>query len=239
MADALSRTVHFKDARFAGWLLLAVLGHASLLLIPARQGLPPGEALHSLVVSLQRSARTQRPDPEFTLPERSPPPTAVPSEDTVTPAETKPEPPAPHSPPATQDNLPPALSTAHLLELASRQAWSRESSPGTRDLGAFRPRPLPDNWQRGMPPQANRFAGMMAPDEAEVVDRWLAADGSHNVVVNTPSGDTYCGRAEAWTPLNPLFEPVMTWRPCGGGGQRSFEMPERYAKPSGERDPRR
>lgn len=46
---------------------------------------------------------------------------------------------------------------------------------------------------------------------------WLAADGSHNRMIRTPNGQLLCGRAEAWTPLNPLFEPVITCRPCGDG----------------------
>ena len=69
---------------------------------------------------------------------------------------------------------------------------------------------------------------MMAPAETQVIDRWLAAVGSHNVVVETSSGNTYCGRATAWNPMNPLFEPVMQYRPCGGGGKRTFTMPDRY-----------
>ena len=35
-----------------------------------------------------------------------------------------------------------------------------------------------------------------------------------------------CRRAEAWNPMNPLFEPVMMFRSCGGG-RPSFEMPSR------------
>jgi hypothetical protein len=40
------------QARFAGWLAVAVFLHALLLLIPARQGLSPGPAAKSLAVVL-------------------------------------------------------------------------------------------------------------------------------------------------------------------------------------------
>ena len=76
----------------------------------------------------------------------------------------------------------------------------------------------------------NLFNGMVLPTKTEIVDRWLAADGTHNVVLNTPSGDTLCGRAQAWTPMNPLFEPIMTFWKCGGGGKRAFKMPDRYMR---------
>ena len=89
----------------------------------------------------------------------------------------------------------------------------------------------PPNWQRGSGAQAlqpidNLFNGMVAPNQVEIIDRWRAADGSHNVVVNLPNGRTVCGRAEASNPMQPLLEPVMMFRECGGGSQRSFSMPQ-------------
>ncbi len=71
--------------------------------------------------------------------------------------------------------------------------------------------------------------GMFAPAAVEITDRWLAADGSHNVVVNLPTGDTVCGRALAWNAMQPLVEHVMMFRPCGGGGKRSFTMDSPYS----------
>jgi hypothetical protein len=59
-----------------------------------------------------------------------------------------------------------------------------------------------------------------------MVDQWLAADGSHNVMIRTSTGQVLCGRAESWNPMSPLVEPVMTYRACGDG-RRTFEMPER------------
>lgn len=230
MADAVAKPFRCKHARFTGWLLFAALVHSSLLLAPLHRDLQPAEALHRLTVLLQRSARPQQTDPEPALRGQSVPPAMAQSQDVESPAELKPQPATPPASPETPAGLPPALSAAHLIDLASRQEWNLNSPSDTRDLGAYRPQPQPENWRRGIQREANRFDGMIVPDEVEVVDRWLAADGSHNVVVNAPSGDTYCGRAEAWSPINPLFEPIMMWRPCGGGGKRSFEMPERYRK---------
>jgi hypothetical protein len=232
MADAVAKAVHLRDVGIVGWLLVAVLVHGSMLLIPLHRVLQPAQALHHLTVSLQRTARSQPLDHEPTLPAPSVPLAMPPSRDVAAPVDIKPKPSTAPGSPAIPASPPPVRSAAHLLDLASRQEWKLEPPSDTRDLGVFRPQPLPENWRRGMPQETNRFDGMVVPDEVEIVDRWLAADGSHNVVVNTPSGDTYCGRAEAWSPLNPLFEPIMMWRPCGGGGKRSFEMPERYQKAS-------
>ena len=70
---------------------------------------------------------------------------------------------------------------------------------------------------------------MTLPADTGAVDRWLAADGSHNVVITAPDGETYCGRAEAWNPMNPLVEPIMTYRSCGAG-KRTFDMPQPYGR---------
>lgn len=119
----------------------------------------------------------------------------------------------------------PQPSTAYLLDLAGRQQLSVPETSTARRLGEHVPRPMPPNWRSATRPEANRFDGMVAPAAVEIVDRWLAADGSQNVVITTPDGETYCGRAEAWNPLTPLVEPIMTYRNCGGGGQRTFDMP--------------
>jgi hypothetical protein len=59
MADAVAKPIHCKDVRIAGWLLLAVLLHSSLLLIPMQRGQPPAQALQRLTVSLQGTMRPQ------------------------------------------------------------------------------------------------------------------------------------------------------------------------------------
>jgi hypothetical protein len=229
------RSVH---AGFAGWVLVAILLHAILLLIPSQRGLQPGQVLQRLTISLQSTAREESVVPTTSPAETPLAPELPPAEASgavAEPAPARPVPPLASQPP-TDD--PPSPSAAQLLDLASRLSWQAHHTADSRDLGVFRPPPLPDNWQPGIPREANLFDGMTAPAEVEIVDRWLAADGSHNVVVNTPSGETYCGRTEAWSPLNPLFEPIMTWRPCGGGGRRDFEVPKRYHKASRRVEPR-
>jgi hypothetical protein len=99
---------------------------------------------------------------------------------------------------------------------------ARPSRP-LRQLGNIPARDQLPAWS----PSGNLFDGMVAPPETEIVDRWLAADGSQNVVVNLPSGETLCGRAEAWNPMQALVEHVMMFRSCGGGGKRTFEMASR------------
>ena len=101
-----------------------------------------------------------------------------------------------------------------------------------RRLGQAMHSSRPANWSEGagaglLQQSPNRFHGMHAPASVEIVDRWLAADGSHNVVVNLPNGSTLCGNAQAWNPMQPLVEHVMLFRPCGGGGKRTFSMPTR------------
>ena len=68
---------------------------------------------------------------------------------------------------------------------------------------------------------------MVLPGKTEIVDRWLSVDGTQNVVINTPGGNTLCGRVEAWDPMQALDERLMHFRPCGGGGRRTFEINKR------------
>ncbi len=77
--------------------------------------------------------------------------------------------------------------------------------------------------------QAEPQADQKPPGKTEIVDRWLAADGSQNVVINTP-GHTLCGRLLAWDPMQPLIEHVVQYRPCGGGGKRVLEMTQRIKR---------
>ena len=52
----LIRSVH---AGFAGWVLVAIVLHAVLLLIPSQRGLQPGQVLQRLTISLQATAREE------------------------------------------------------------------------------------------------------------------------------------------------------------------------------------
>ena len=231
------------DSRLAGWLMVAILAHALLLLVPSRRDLHSDEDLPSLAISLLRpmapSPTTHQPPPQerpadpLPAPLRSTPAEQQPSASTAAPERS-----AEHAmePPLQQ----PAPSTAYLLDLAGRRDWNLPETSPAPALGEPVPRPMPPNWRTVMKPEATRFDGMAVPTEVEIVDRWLAADGSHNVVITTPDGDTYCGRAAAWDPLNPLVEPVMSYRSCGGGGKRTFDMPNPYNRSAaaGERTDR-
>lgn len=124
------------------------------------------------------------------------------------------------------------ISAARLVDQVSRMSFTELQSPVPRHLGSSEYRKQPPSWRTGangreLMPGGNTFDGMMAPAETELVDRWQAADGSNNVVINTPNGETLCGRAEAWNPMQPLVEHVMMFRSCGGGGKRTFSMAAR------------
>jgi hypothetical protein len=129
---------------------------------------------------------------------------------------------------------PPPASAAYLLDLAGRREWRLTEPAETRKLGKFVPGP-PANWRSATALEPNRFDGMATAAELEVVDRWLAADGSQNTVVTTPDGETYCGRQEAWNPMSPLLEPLMQFRACGGGGKPTFEMQHPYREDAAQR----
>lgn len=201
------------------WFGLAALLHALLLLVPAGDPRPvtaPGRALEIHL------APRKPPMLAPLLPAADTPQAAAPAEPGVAPpaAVAAAPPPAPPGAPAAAPRTPTA---AALLGALGRSDWDSSATEQQRGLGQPWPRRevLPG---AGAPqPAPNRFDGLLAPAEPEIVDRWLASDGSHNVVVRSTSGETYCGRAEAWNPMNPLYEPVMLWRTCGGGGKRRFE----------------
>jgi len=208
-----------RDSRLAGWLLVAILVHALLLLLPNPREQQGDNGWAGLRVSLLAPAAA--------------PPTAL-----VTAPELKesPAPPRATSQPARQaaplpgsvtevPARPARPSAAYLLDLVRRREWRLPQPGSSRQLGVFAPQPLPPNWQSSPAAAPTRFAGAAPAGRTEVVDRWLAADGSHNVVVTTPGGETFCGRSEPWNPMNPLFEPVRVFRSCGGGGERTFDMP--------------
>lgn len=221
-------------ARFVWWLAVAVLLHALLLLIPARQALSPGPALTTLTVALSRTWRA---------PTQANPAESGRSE--LTPAERRPARPGtstagssrPAAPPVAAPRAEPALTspgadvqpgesrppvtTARLLEFSHRRGWSPPEpsvAPGPR---VVRPQPPPPNWR-----YRTSAEGKALPAKTGIVDQWLAADGSHNVMIRTATGQVLCGRTAAWNPMSPLVEPVMLYRACGDG-RRTFEMPER------------
>lgn len=218
------------ELRLAAFGVLAVLLHALLLLLPSPRVMPPAEALRHLSVSLQKTA-----PPPFS-PRAAQEPAAAPAKAPRIKDEAGPAPDQATAAPPESPGLPSKVSTARLLDLAGRREWNIDAPPEKPRLGVPAPQPQPRNGRHEAPPAANLFDGAVLPERVAIVDRWRAADGSHNVVVNTPSGETYCGRAEAWSPTNPLFEPIMTWRPCGGGGKRSFQVPRGTGRATAETD---
>jgi len=205
------------------WLGVAVLLHASLLLIPMRH--PPSTTEVTPLISVSLIA----PPVELQLLDELPLQQGLPLAEKSLPV----EPPIPAEPPAQDDSPAEPLmpvTTALLLHSASRFKWPAIKKRDSRQLGVFSAQPIPDNWRPRITVEDNLFNGMVLPTKTEIVDRWLAADGTHNVVLNTSSGDTLCGRAQPWTPMNPLLEPIMTFWKCGGGGKRTFKMPDRYMR---------
>ena len=222
-------TPSWQSRQVLVWLSVAVLLHALLLLIPLRTEtrvvqpatvlevlLSPSRAAENpslLEPVTRKEARVQALEPLPSLPEF-----VVPDE------------PVPAEPDPAKDPMEmPRLSTATLIRSAQDLKLDIPEPAQARNLGIHRKQDLPANWKPGagaeaLLPEANRFGELYAPAKVEIVDRWLAADGSHNVVVNLPNGDTLCGRAQAWNPMQPLVEHVMMFRNCGGGGKRTFEM---------------
>ena len=216
MSPTAAATSLNPTARFAAFLAAAAILHGMLLLLPAERGPSPGGVLNRLSVSLRA---VPRPAPE---PVAEPaPPERLPARPDPTPAAAQTAPPAdapliPPPPDAAAAGPPPGVATARLLDHANRMRWRLPEGDAARSLGEPAPR-------RAMQPPVEAAAA--AP--LEIVDRWQAADGSHNVLVRTVSGDLLCGRADAWDPLRPLVEPVMMFRTCGSAGP-TFEWPDRY-----------
>ena len=215
------------------WLALAVLLHAILMLVPLQRFPSVTETSRVVSVSLlapriKQPVSEQREAPAHP-PEESRPVVSVPPPGALPPVES----PAlvksgagkagPGGPPAD-------ATTARLIDSASRFKWPAVEKDQSRKLGVFAPQSIPDNWRPGITVEENWFNDMVVPAKTEIVDRWLAADGSHNVVLNTTSGETLCGRAQPWNPMRPLLEPVMMFWKCGGGGKRTLKLPDRYSK---------
>ncbi len=242
--------VTFQSARKPAdmaFLAMAVLVHAALLLVPLADWRDPAStATPRLTVDLR-----QLPPPVDAEPRTPQAQPAVPAEpEPARESIRQPEPEQRRTARILPDELPPQpddtqpqepeavterISARQLRELVRQSALPRDDDGPSRNLGSAKPWQPPANWKKhaGAPYLAeseNTFNGMTAPEEVEIVDRWTEADGSHNVVVNLPNGDTVCGRAEPYNPMQPLVEPVMMFHPCGGGGKRTFSMPERYRK---------
>lgn len=241
--NSANRQHTWKPADIA-FLAMAMVLHASLLLLPLKSWhSPTPAAIPRLTVDLQKPSRppqqaeVEKNQPENTPLEKSEPePEPVPAQRRTARIALEELPAKPQDLSPTEATTEPELLTARQLrELVTREELAKDAGNTQRQLGSARPYQPPANWNKnaGAPYLAefdNRFNGMTVPEDVEIVDRWMAADGSHNVVVNMPNGDTLCGRAEPWNPMQPLVEHIMMFRPCGGGGKRTFTMPDRYDK---------
>ena len=213
------------------WLALAVSVHALLLLVPIQR--PPASTDTSGTISLSLLAtREEAPVPERSDLPAPPPEKPRPVEE---PAARQAQPAAETRPPAgpvRRESSPEGptigMTAARLVDSISRLKWPPAAKEKHSRLGVFVPQAVPENWRPRITIEENLFDGMYPPAKPDIVDRWLAADGSYRVVINTPSGNTLCGRARPWNPMNPLLEPVMMYWKCGGGGKRSFRMPDRH-----------
>lgn len=219
-----------RHLRFGAWLAIAILLHALLMLLPLQRATPPPppDAPRPLTVTFERA----EPPPPVVRTGPEPPAAAAPGLAAMQPAVDgrADAPQAPSAPPAPAAM--PRPSTASLLDFAARRGAGLSAPTSTLELGVFTPQAGPGEHGSRKVIDVGRPAGSRTAAATAVVDRWLAADGSHNVLVTTPSGETYCGRAEAWDPMEPLYEPVMMFRDCGSGGRPAFDLPEHR---SGER----
>lgn len=227
--------------RELGFLLIALAVHAALLLLPLKSWqvnpVPVPDSVSVQLSTVQQTARIEA--PVTPLPEQKTEILDLPLPP-ITQAEPEPGPetlavsePGESTTPEPEPDPP---RNARLLRQSLEQfEWLAKQREDTRQLGDRPTHLLPDNWKEnaGVPYQAefeDILNGMIVPDKVEIVDRWLAADGSHRVVVNLPNGMTMCGRAEAYNPMQPLVEPIMLFGSCGGGGKRTFSVPEHYKR---------
>ena len=218
----------------ACWLAIAVVAHLALLLVPLKQPVPDTHDQPLISISLKAFVEDSNSEP-VKKPQEAPEdlvePEAVPVDDAepdiatvdkmaqFTPIEASPD--------ETDEEVLP--SAAQLIESIS-SVHSEQSEPATtRLLGSSFSVSTPRNWRVGSGTGAARyidnwFEGMAVPRSTEIVDRWQSNDGSQNTVVNLPNGTTICGRQAASDPLRPMVVNLMMFRPCGGGGKRTFSL---------------
>jgi len=195
--------------RFRRFLAMAVLLHAAVLLAPVLRWMENRNPATVLEVRLQPS----QPQPVRILP---PARIAIAGPPSVTPGPAVVAGPALPQPPAE----PPRPPVGSLLDQVARMDWSRPE-PAIVPVG----RPVESAfYARFRRPVLERrrtlFDHRQAPRAAEVLDRWLEPGGTQRVVVNTPSGETLCGRQAAVDVFRPWLQMPMLFHRCGGGGER-------------------
>ena len=216
------------------WLCFAIAVHALLFFIPIKREpmVTAGQNTVAVTLTMFEPGEKSLYEPAEPAPPESPPlleNASLPEAEELALAKL-PQPEVPAQAEineATESSPELLLSTARLMDSFSDIEWPALHAKRTRQLGVSMPQPGAANRGAGLGIDENIFNGMVVPRKTEIVDRWLAPDGSQNVVINTANGDTYCGRGQAWDPMRPLIENVIQYRPCGGGGKRSFEMPTR------------
>lgn len=203
-----------------GWLGLAVFLHTALLLVPVADRERPESAGTDgqVSVSLMRPHQ-EKIEPGNTI-VRTPEPISTRAKEML----------PPDKEPTETSESPPAGPTARQLIESMGRIERFPEDRNVRRLGEFDPPAPPRNWLLSIAVEDNRLDGVTLPARTKIVDRWLAADGSHNVLIRIAGGETLCGRGQPWDPLRPLVEPVMMYRPCGRGKTRSFDMPARYKR---------
>ncbi len=225
------------------WLSLAIGVHGALLLLPLRPLQSPAELRSSaprpaLAVELMPYTRSNvtHITQEIPLPLASEQSTAsTPRARGKLSAATATKLPVPADAGLPNDTAKQEItrfSAAQLVDLVSRMSFTELPSPAPRQLGSGEHSKQASAWRTGaqagaLTAERNTFEGMMAPGKTEVIDRWLAADGSQNLVITTPGGETLCGRGEAWDPMHPLVEHLIMFRSCLGGGKRTFTLAAR------------
>jgi len=230
-----------------GFFAMALLIHGALLLLPMKtwqahppdgnsrneliqvnlrpaprmpaSPLEPARALHTPVKVLAQPLLERKPAADYILAE-IPLPSPMPELENQAASE---------SPPVQ------VLSSEQLRFQAGQLARLAPPAQTGSSLGTAKPMAPPANWSQhaGAPIFSSfedRSHEVTLPETATVVDRWQAADGSHQVIVHIPNGDSLCGRADAYNPMQPLVEQVMMFQPCGR--KPTFTMPERYKKGS-------
>ena len=207
--------------RELGILAMAIMLHAAFLMLPIKRQLDATPADRIVEVNLLPAAASL--PPTASAPESQPlaepvekePPEPLPSE---------PEIPAPSI--AVDEIQPgptnPVLTVARLLDQMQRMEWKppqatadREAiyRPLTSKLYARLKRPV-------LELEVNLFDELVIPVEVEIVDRWLEPNGTHRVVIHTPTGHTLCGRHEPVDLFRPWLQMPMMFHPCAGGGKR-------------------
>lgn len=218
-----------------GWVLLALAIHLALLTLLEPERVAPMQPVTERTVNVvlePPSRQISEPlpaTPAPLLPEPVPAQEIEPGPATASPVPAAPTteqtaPTARIERPPTPEAAPPTLSVERLLDAVAAMDWSiadasEESSP---KLSRPTDSELLDHLRRPvLPGVSNRFDGMTSPSEVEIMDRWMGADGTHEVVVRSPDGNVYCGRQGPVDDLRPWLQMPMMFRPCGGGGKRS------------------